>query len=69
MCGIVGKLSFSEAVSRELVTAMAQKVHHRGPDAQGVHVQGQIGLGQARLAVIDLSPEGNPPLSHQDGTL
>lgn len=32
-------------------------------------MQGQIGLGQARLAVIDLSPEGNPPLSNQDGTL
>lgn len=70
MCGIVGKVAFgSEAIPRELIGAMATKLHHRGPDAQGVHVGPHIGLGQTRLAIIDLSESGNPPLSNADDTV
>ncbi len=59
MCGIVGKVAFgSEGVSKELIRAMTNQLHHRGPDAQGVYVGPHIGLGQTRLSIIDLSEVG-----------
>ncbi|KAI6378694.1 hypothetical protein MCOR32_004674 [Pyricularia oryzae] len=40
---------------------------HRGPDARGVWIDptGEVGLAHTRLAIIDLSAEGNQPL-HDD---
>ncbi len=40
---------------------------HRGPDGDGVYVNGPVGLGHRRLAIIDLSPAGRQPMSTQDG--
>lgn len=34
---------------------------HRGPDAQGVWHEGAAGLGHCRLAIRDLSPQGQQP--------
>ncbi|MFQ6014042.1 MAG: asparagine synthase (glutamine-hydrolyzing), partial [Anaerolineae bacterium] len=39
---------------------------HRGPDDQGAFVHGHIGLGNTRLAVIDLSPHGHQPMANED---
>jgi len=36
---------------------------HRGPDSGGVHVDGMIGLGHRRLAVIALGEEGHQPMA------
>ncbi len=70
MCGICGKLNFARdaAVSPELVKAMADTIRHRGPDDDGYHVSGQVGLGFRRLSIIDLS-RGHQPLSNEDGTI
>jgi asparagine synthase (glutamine-hydrolysing) len=70
MCGICGKLVFgSEAnVSPSLMKAMADTIHHRGPDDEGYYVSGQVGLGFRRLSIIDLQG-GHQPLSNEDGTL
>jgi asparagine synthase (glutamine-hydrolysing) len=70
MCGICGKLIFdSEAkVSPALVKAMAETIHHRGPDDEGYYVSGPIGLGFRRLSIIDLQT-GHQPLSNEDGTI
>lgn len=48
---------------------MLQAVDHRGPDGVGEWTDGRCSLGQARLAIIDLSEAGQAPLSNEDGTL
>ena len=48
---------------------MCHAIAHRGPDAQGIHCDTIIGLGQTRLAVIDLSQAAIPPLTNEDKTL
>jgi asparagine synthase (glutamine-hydrolysing) len=44
---------------------------HRGPDGVGAWVapDGDIGLAFRRLAIIDLSPDANQPMSNEDGSL
>lgn len=46
---------------------MAASIRHRGPDDCGVYASGPIGLGHARLSIIDLSPTGRQPMSTHDG--
>ncbi len=43
-------------------------IRHRGPDDESVFVSpdGNVGLGLARLAIIDLSPLGRQPMSYLD---
>ncbi|MBF0348634.1 MAG: asparagine synthase (glutamine-hydrolyzing) [Magnetococcales bacterium] len=70
MCGICGIVSFNDVgVERSRLESMCRAIAHRGPDARGVHVAGGVGLGQTRLAVIDLSDAAVPPLTNEDGTL
>jgi asparagine synthase (glutamine-hydrolysing) len=47
---------------------MLDTIRHRGPDDQGVYVSPQVGLGHARLSIIDLN-SGHQPLSNEDGTV
>ncbi len=70
MCGICGKLMFDgEAnVSAGLVKAMADTMHHRGPDDEGFYFSGPVGLGFRRLSIIDLKT-GHQPISNEDGTV
>ena len=69
MCGICGIFQYSgeERVSRPLVEAMAQSIRHRGPDDDGFHVQGPIGMGFRRLSIIDLEG-GHQPIANEDST-
>lgn len=71
MCGIVGKLCFDpqQVVAAPLIRRMANTLLHRGPDDDGVWVNGPIGLGSRRLAIIDLSPRAHMPMSNEDGSL
>lgn len=71
MCGIVGKLYFTEGreVKREHIQAMSDTLHHRGPDDEGFYMKGSVGLGHRRLSIIDLSPAGHQPMSNEDGTI
>jgi len=41
---------------------MVQTLAHRGPDDAGTVVVGPCGLGNTRLAIIDLSPAGHMPM-------
>src|ERR1700733_16283238 len=70
MCGIAGVLLPQATLPRaELETrlwAMTEAVRHRGPDDQEIWTDGQVGLIQARLAIIDLSPAANQPIASQD---
>ena len=70
MCGICGKLVFNsgQKVATELVDRMMSVISHRGPDGQGKYLSGPVGLGHARLAIIDLST-GDQPMTNEDGTI
>lgn len=65
MCGISGKISLKEEVSREELEKSAQTLHHRGPDDQGffISTDTRTGLAHRRLSLIDLSEHGHQPMS------
>jgi len=66
VCGIVGQArADGEAVEQGLIEAMCAGLEHRGPDSRGVHVDGPVGLGIQRLAVIDLAT-GDQPVFNED---
>jgi asparagine synthase (glutamine-hydrolysing) len=70
MCGIVGVLNLDgEPVDRGLLERMTDAIAHRGPDAEGCFLDAQVGLGNRRLAIIDLSPVGAQPIANEDGRL
>lgn len=47
---------------------MCAQIRHRGPDDEGVYVDGGCGIGMRRLSIIDLST-GHQPISNEDGTV
>jgi asparagine synthase (glutamine-hydrolysing) len=68
VCGIVGVCNLhGEPVSSGLVDRIMALVAHRGPDGEGVYVDGPVGLGHRRLAIIDLSNAGNQPMANETG--
>lgn len=68
MCGIAGYIAIDgRPASTRVVRAMADLIRHRGPDDEGVHVDGPVGLGHRRLAIIDLSSAGRQPMASPDG--
>ena len=59
MCGVAGILNLDQRpVSSHVLRAMTTAIAHRGPDGEGQWIDGAIGLGHRRLAIIDLSPTG-----------
>jgi len=69
MCGIVGLVQDrSGPFPRDTLARMNSLLVHRGPDDEGVWVQGGVGLAQRRLSIIDLET-GHQPLSNEDGSL
>ena len=63
MCGITGLINLDNSpVSPVILKRMTDAVAHRGPDSEGHWIEGNVGLGQRRLAIIDLSPAGHQPM-------
>jgi asparagine synthase (glutamine-hydrolysing) len=50
------------------LSRMVRAITHRGPDGVGFHCEPGIGLGHARLSIIDLSG-GAQPIHNEDGTV
>jgi asparagine synthase (glutamine-hydrolysing) len=71
MCGICGILNFDPAapVDPAVLKGMADLLAHRGPDGEGFHRDGPLGLGHRRLAIIDLSEAAAHPLPNEDETV
>lgn len=70
MCGVCGVLNLDgRPVDRNVIASMNQAIAHRGPDGQGDFVDGPIGIGHRRLAIVDLSENGHQPMSVADGRL
>ena len=70
MCGIAGifNLERREPVTEDDIRQMLAMIRHRGPDEFGIFLEGPVGLGNARLSIIDLST-GQQPIGNEDGSL
>src|SRR5689334_9983884 len=69
MCGIAGVLAASGGkADRDVLERMLERLHHRGPDAVGFHLDGAVGLGVARLRIVDLTT-GDQPMGNEDGSV
>lgn len=70
MCGIVGTLSLADSAPIEEATLlrMLGMIRHRGPDQFGIYVDHAVGLGSARLSIIDLEG-GQQPIANEDESL
>lgn len=70
MCGINGIALSGRSkrqVNEAMLVAMRDILHHRGPDDGGIFVDGNIGLGHRRLAIVDLR-HGMQPMFNGDRT-
>ncbi len=62
MCGIVGILNreLHKPIDPEILGKMTDMMAYRGPDARGIFIAGNIGLGHRRLSIIDLATGQQP---------
>ena len=68
MCGIAGLISARTVEYERLVRGMVNTILYRGPDEIGFYTDGTVGLGHARLSIID--PEGgSQPAANEDGSV
>src|SRR6266513_149541 len=68
MCGICGIASTRGSVDPGRLAAMSATLVQRGPDSDGVYVDGPVGLAARRLAIIDLAT-GDQPISNEDARI
>ena len=70
MCGIVGivGLNSPEPVDEARLKLMRDVLRHRGPDGEGLWIDGNVGLGFRRLAIIDVEG-GSQPMPNEDGSV
>jgi len=69
MCGIAGIYNYhsnTEPSTERNVKNMLSLIRHRGPDESGVYLGNNIGIGNVRLSIIDLS-SGQQPMSDESG--
>ena len=72
MCGIAG---MAGAADRPILEAMLERTRHRGPDDRGVYLasgespDARAAIGNNRLAILDLSPNGHQPMSNPAQTI
>lgn len=65
MCGIAGIYDFKGPVSQECLDFFTDALAHRGPDGRGTLLDGPVGLGHRRLAILDISDAGRNPLRYE----
>jgi len=66
VCGIAGIVDHSPPESKEhLLCRMLGLIRHRGPDAFGIYRDEDVGLGSARLSVLDLTG-GDQPIHNEE---
>ena len=70
MCGIAGFLERDRErpVRERLLRAMVGILRHRGPDDAGTWTGPGVGLGSARLSIVDLET-GHQPIHNEDGSV
>lgn len=68
MCGIAGFFLPQGRPSLATLRSMCDVIRHRGPDDEGVFLDGGCGIGMRRLSIIDLNT-GHQPISNEDDTV
>jgi asparagine synthase (glutamine-hydrolysing) len=70
MCGIAGILELGRdaRANPAALRAMCQIIAHRGPDDDGFHTNGPVGIGMRRLSIVDVAG-GHQPISNEDGSI
>jgi len=70
MCGIAGIFHPDPSVTVDIhhLQSMTRAFDYRGPDDEGFFVENNIGLGQRRLSIIDLTG-GKQPMCNEDGSI
>jgi len=70
MCGIFGIIGHKARVPADVLERATASLAHRGPDDTGTVILRdfaqepiEIGLGNRRLAILDLSPQGHQPMN------
>ena len=70
MCGIAGILREpGERVDPADLRTLAGALAHRGPDDEGFHTDGNLGLAHRRLSILDLTAAGHQPMCNEDGSV
>ena len=61
MCGIAGLVMHDGTTPPiEILDRFARALGHRGPDGEGKHLAGPVGMVMTRLAIIDLMTGDQP---------
>jgi asparagine synthase (glutamine-hydrolysing) len=70
MCGIAAVFDRSRRwVEQAELLSMTDAMRHRGPDDEGWYAGHGVGLGNRRLAIIDLTAGGHQPMTNEDGSV
>ena len=68
MCGICGYIDYKGSLNKGTLNHMVSSIRHRGPDDNGTlyyEIQdAQVGMGHARLSILDLTPLGHQPMEY-----
>jgi len=71
MCGINGialSARSGRRVDAGVLARMRDVITHRGPDDEGIFIDGQVGFGHRRLSIVDVAA-CHQPMTNEDGTL
>jgi len=70
MCGIVAMFSQNGPIASKALENATKSLEHRGPDGQRQWIASdqRVGLGHARLSIIDLTT-GDQPIANEDESL
>jgi asparagine synthase (glutamine-hydrolysing) len=70
MCGIAGILDLDQRrpIDERTLTTMRDRLRHRGPDDEGLHVEPGIGLAHRRLSILDPAG-GHQPVYNENGAV
>ncbi len=67
MCGVAGLLHLNGApAAQDVLQKMTDAIAHRGQDGEGHWIEGNVGIGHRRLAIIDLTSAGHQPMISAD---
>lgn len=70
MCGLIAVVARrGQPVPAALLHDGAGVLAHRGPDDFGMYIDGPVGFGFRRLAIIDTSAAGHQPMSSADAAM
>lgn len=68
MCGIAGIFDPNGNTNHAELAVLAACLEHRGPDDEGIHIDGPVGFVHKRLSIIDLET-GRQPIFNEDDSV